>query len=667
MMKATSVPKPAIAENTDPCFNRSPLLSNPLAKLPLGSIRAKGWLRHQLDLMASGMTGRLGELSTFLGPHNGWFEANRRGWDDHGWEEQPYWLRGFYSLAVQTQEPSLLAEAGRWMDIILTSQDSDGYFGPPDMKCLVGKNGQKICDLWPHMIVLDAVVRHHEYTGDSRVIPLMTSFFEFCRKLPNDLFLPHLTEGFKGFGDEATGAGWTPVIQMARAGDMLPHLYWLYNRTGDKRLLDLALRFYSRIPGPNSEWLEHHVVSFTQRYKYAGIFYAQSKRSSDLANTEYWYQQHLGTWGQQPRGIFAADENIRTGCTDPRQGFETCGITEFNKSFYLLGQLTGNPVYADRCEDITFNHFPASQTPDLKALHYITASNQPQLDKSENHEYQNKGRQIDYSPHLYRCCQHNVAMGWPWFVEHLWQATADHGLACWLYAPAVIAAQVGPMKVPVEIDVETEYPFDGRVRIALNSAQPVAFPLYLRVPRWCSDFQTLVNGKPVDLTPAPGAYLRIERTWNSGDIVEIEMPHEISLTTWPRTGSVTVDRGPLSYSVRIEEQWRRCGGTDQWPEWEVLPASPWNYGLIADPDKPMHDNHIAVARRREVADQPWTVENAPIELTARAKKIPGWKLVNETADVLPKSPATSAEPQETITLIPLGCARLRIACLPLVR
>ncbi len=661
-MKVTNVLKPNIVMgNANPNFNRSPLLGNPLAKLPLGSISAKGWLKHQLTLMASGMTGRLKELSSFLGPRNGWFEANRRDWNDHGWEEQPYWFRGFYSLAVQTQNPSLLAEANRWMEVILTSQDGDGYFGPPDMKCLVGENGQKICDLWPHMIAIDAVIRHYECTSDPRVIPFMTKFFTFCRQLPDELFLPPLNEGF---GDKATGAGWTPCIQVGRAGDMLPHLYWLYNRTGDKRLLDLASRFFSRVPPPADEWLEHHIVNFTQRYKYSGIFYTQSKRSADLANTEYWYQQHLSTWGQQPRGIFAADENLRHGCTDPRQAFETCGMTEFNKSFYLLGQLTGDPVYADRCEDITFNHFPASQTPDLKALHYLTASNQPQLDKSENHEYSNKGRQLDYSPHMYRCCQHNVAMGWPWFVENLWQATADHGLACWLYAPAEIRTQVGENKTPVHIDAETDYPFDGRVQITVKDSQPVSFPLYLRVPRWCTDFQAKVNGETVGVAAKPGTYLRIERTWKGGDSIQIEMPMTISLTTWPRTGSVTVDRGPLSYSLRIEEKWQKCGGTEEWPEWEVLPTTPWNYGLVVDPDQPVEN--ITVTQKRKVADQPWTVQDAPIELTAKAKKIPGWKLVNETADVLPKSPVHSNEPEESITLIPLGCARLRMSCLPII-
>jgi hypothetical protein len=198
----------------------------------------------------------------------------------------------------------------------------------------------------------------------------------------------------------------------------------------------------------------------------------------------------------------------------------------------------------------------------------------------------------------------------------------------------------------------------------VQSPQPVAFPLYLRVPRWCQRFRVAVNGQPLDLEPSPGTCLRIERTWAAGDTVAVEMPMALTLTQWPRTGSVTVDRGPLSYSLKIEERWQRCGGTDEWPEWEVLPQGPWNYGLIVDRDRP--DRSLDVALVGEVADQPWTVEAAPIEIKARGKRIPGWGLENETVAELRTSPVRSDRPEEEITLVLLGCARLRMACLPVI-
>jgi len=649
-MKVDIVLSPGIgAGEVSYCTNRPPLQGNSLIKLPLGAVRPSGWLKHQLDHMAEGMTGRLTELSQFLAPDNGWF-----GTDKEGWEEQPYWFRGFYSLAQLTGKSRLLTEATRWIEAILGGQDADGYFGAPFHKQVTGKNGQTVCDLWPHMVMLDAIIRHHEATGDARVIPFMTRFFAFCRELPDERFIPVFREGF---------CDWKLSIQPVRAGDMLPHLYWLYNRTGDEWLLPLATRFFHRISPPSNEWLDHHVIHFTQRFAYPGTYATQSGNTRHLDLTEYWYRQHLGTWGQQPRGIFGADENIRPGCVDPRQGFETCGFGEFAKNFYFLGRLTGKAMFADRIEDILFNHFPASMTPDLKALHYLTASNQPQLDASEKHEYQNKGRQIDYSPWSYRCCQHNVAMTWPWLVENLWQASADGGLVAWIYAGCEVTAKVAGGRT-VRVRADTDYPFSGEVKLSVTCDGDTGFPLYLRIPRWCRNFRAQINGQPVPADARPGHYLRVERTWSTGDVVNIAMDMSLSLTTWPRTGSVTVDRGPLSYSLKINERWQRCGGTEAWPEWEVFPTTPWNFGLLLDTDDPLAG--FKVVEKGQVADQPWTVEAAPIEITARAKRIPAWKLVNETVDVLRDSPIRSVEVEETVTLVPLGCARLRMGCLPVI-
>lgn len=652
-MEISVVNKPCVCKpNAHYASNRVPLLREPLLRLPLGSVQAQGWLKHQLDLMVEGMIGRLMELSSFLKDNNGWF-----GGDEMGWEEQPYWFRGFYPLAILTGDLRCLAEASRWMEAIFSSQDKDGYFGAKYHKCIKGKKGQKVCDLWPHMIMLDAIILHYEYTNDERVIPFMERFFQFCRKLPDKQFIRRYLG--RNFSD------WRPVWQHDRSGDMLPHIYWLYNRTGQSWLLDLATRFFQHIKPPTNEWLDMHIVNFTQRFAYAGVYYVQSKDEWHREAPEFWYQQHMSAWGQQPRGIFGADEILRSGYTDPRQGFETCGMTEFAKNFYLLGRITGDTKYADRCEDIMLNHFPASQTADLKALHYLTAANQPQLDASENHDYFNKGRQISYSPHeIYRCCQHNVAMGWPWYVQNLWQATSCNGLAAWMYAASKVTAQVGAKGNQITIDSKTDYPFDGRVSLQLSTAKPIDFPLYLRVPQWCTKFSVKLNGQSLKVNPGGGSYVLIRRPWKNGDKVDINMGMAISLTQWPRNGSVTVDRGPLSYSVKIGERWKKCGGTESWPDWEAWPTTPWNYGLVIDRNKPQAS--LKVIKKGVRSEQPWTVNESPIEIRAKVKRIPNWKLVNETADELQLSPIKSNQSQETITMIPLGCARLRMSCLPTV-
>ncbi len=647
---------PTRAQTDSPCWNRAPLKPNPFAKLPLGAIKPKGWLKNQLDFMADGMTGRLHELSGFLQEDNGWF-----GTEEQGWEEQPYWLRGFHDLAVLTGRTDLYQEASHWIETVLNSQNESGYFGAPVHKDVPGQGGLRTCDLWPHMIMLDALRHHWEYTEDQRVEKLMTRFFEFCANIPNAVFIPHRHDFFDG----------KVHVQANRAGDMIPHLYWLFNRTGDSKLLQLAERFYQRIRPPTTEWLDHHIVNFTQRFAYPAIYYQQTGQQWHLKQTEYWYRQHLDTWGQQPGGIFGADERIAPGGgrVDPRQGFETCGFTEFAKNFYMLGRITGDPIYADRCEELILNHFPASQTPELKGLHYLTASNCPQLDYSSRHDFwnergQNFNPQLFYSPHQYRCCQHNVAMGWPWYVQNMWQASADNGLATWLYGPSEVTAKVGQEQRPITIETDTGYPFETRVRMNIHMETATAFPLYLRVPRWCRNFRVWLNDTAVDnVQPEPGGFVRIQREWTSGDTVDIEMPAEIGLTEWPRNGSMTVNRGPLSYSVYIEENWQKCGGDAAWPEWEVLPASPWNYGLSIDRENPSES--IDVVENDEIPAQPWTPEGAPIRLRAKGRRIWNWTLQeNQMVAPVPESPVHTDEPLESIDLIPMGCARLRLSCLP---
>lgn len=654
-VRCISVLPQATETNQNYTFNCQPLQPNCMAKLPLGSVHAKGWLQHQLDLMTNGMTGCLTEISPFLKPDNGWL-----GGDKDGWEEQACWLRGFYDLSVLTGDQRLQSEAKRWIEVILASQDADGYFGPKKRKSMVGKNGQKVCELWSHMIMVEPLIAHYEATGDERIINLLNRFFHFCQKIPDDQFIPSID--VQSFGD------WKPSIQSWRAGDMIPSIVWLYNHTNEVWLLDLARRFNKRIIGPIGTFVSNHVIDFTLRFAYPGIFSQISGESWQMDLSEYWYKEHLTVWGQTPRGIFAADENVRPGYVDPRQGFETCGFGEFTRSFYLLGRLTGKPIYADRSEDLLFNHFPASMTPDLKGLHYLTASNQPQLDAGEKHDYCNKSRQISYSPfEIYRCCQHNVAMTWPRFTENLWQASADNGLIAWMYAPNDVTAKVGKDGSKVSIETDTDYPFKGLITMKLFCPKPVNFPIYLRIPAWAEGTSVNLNGKKVKAEAKAGEYVCLERTWNSGDQLEISLPMTVSLTRWLRNGSVTVNRGPLSYSVKIGERWHQHGGNEAWPEMEVFPTTPWNYGLIlqdSDPSK----NFKVIESTGKLAAQPWSIEGAPIQIVAKAKRIPNWQLDQETQTVpeLQSSPIRSTEKEEEITLIPLGCARLRMSCLPVI-
>ena len=246
----------------------------------------------------------------------------------------------------------------------------------------------------------------------------------------------------------------------------------------------------------------------------------------------------------------------------------------------LLG-ITGDLTWADRCEDVAFNTFPPALTADLKALHYLVSPNVCQLDsKNKAPGIQNGGEMLSYNPHSYRCCQHNVAHGWPYFAEHLWMATPDNGLAAVFYAASQVTAKVGDGR-QVTWKQETRYPFEDAIRMTLSASEPVEFPLYLRVPGWCNAPTLRVNGRKVPVYPEPRTFIVIDRKWKDGDTVDLTLPMELKLRYWIRNGNtVSVDRGPLTYSLKIGEKYVRYGGTDKWPAQEVYPTTAWNYGLV---------------------------------------------------------------------------------------
>jgi len=133
-------------------------------------------------------------------------------------------------------------------------------------------------------------------------------------------------------------------------------------------------------------------------------------------------------------------------------------------------------------------------------------------------------------------------------------------------------------------------------------------------------------------------------------------------------GAVSVDYGPLTFSLKIGEEWKRYGGTDEWPALEVHPTTAWNYGLLLDPAKP--EGSIRVFKEDleyERSPLPFSPKAVTVYLQAKARKIPEWVLDRHgLCAVLQDSPVQTAEPVETVTLIPMGCARLRISSFPVV-
>ena len=625
--------------------NRAPLAPSPFVKLPIGSITPRGWLRHQLELERDGMIGRLAEISPWLNfQKSAW--ANKEGKGERGWEEMPYWLKGYGDLGYVLRDDAIIAEARKWIDAALASQREDGWLGPRDL--LTSLKGKP--DLWPHMVMLNILQSYYEFSGDQRVLDVMTRYLKWEHALPASAF----------------GEGYWPKI---RAGDNIETAFWLYNRTGEPWLLDLARKIHDHMARWNQEITNWHNVNLAQGFRAGTVAWMLTQDQTHRDSAERNWQKLMDLYGQFPGGGFVGDENCRPGYTDPRGGIETCGIVEFMHSYEMLLKITGNPLWADRCEEIAFNSFPASMTPDRKGLHYITCANQVQLDRHNKAPgIQNSGTMFSYSPfEVYRCCQHNVSHGWPYYAEELWLATPDNGLCASLYAASEVTAKVGG-GTEVRIAQDTDYPFSDRINFKISTPAKVNFPLYLRVPRWCGQPVLQANGRTVEATAKPLAFVVLDREWQDGDTVTLQLPMQLAVREWPKNkDSVSVDYGPFSFALAIKERWAKYGTRNpHWPEWEVFADSPWNYGLLLDERNP--ESSFRLERKPgPIAAQPFTPETAPISLKAKARRIPAWQMDRlNMVGLLQQSPAKSSEPIEEITLIPMGAARLRIASLPTV-
>ncbi|WP_327654193.1 beta-L-arabinofuranosidase domain-containing protein [Streptomyces sp. NBC_00483] len=605
-------------------------------RLPVGSVTADGWLAGQLRLELAGLCGRYEQKSHFLDMDTcGWIHPELA-----GWEEVPYWLRGFVPLAIATRDANALATCRRWIDPILATQQSDGFFGPRALRTSL--NGGP--DFWPFLPLLMALRTWEEYTHDERIVPFLTRFMTYMAAQ----------------GKGAFDSSWVSV----RWGDGIDTARWLYERTGDAFLVDLVGKMHrygadwtGKLPTP-------HNVNIAQGFREPAQ-YAQwaTEGAEELRRATYrTYDQVLHEYGQFPGGGMAGDENARPGFGDPRQGFETCGIVEFMASHELLTRITGDPVWADRCEDLAFNMLPAALDPTGKGIHYVTSANGIDLDNTRktDGQFQNGFAMQSYQPGVdqYRCCPHNYGMGWPYFAEELWLAGPDGGLVAAMYAPCEVRAEVGD-GVKATVREETEYPFDETVTLSVGVERAVEFPLRLRIPGWCEAPRLTVNGRPVKAAKGP-SFAEVRRTWRDGDEVRLRLPQRTALRTWKGNhDSVSVDHGPLTYSLRIGERYVRTGGDDTFPEYDAHATTPWNYGLVPGSSATVH------RKEGPLADNPFTLDGTPLTLTARARRIPEW-IADEEGVVAPlqPSPARSRAVVEDVTLVPMGVARLRITAFP---
>jgi len=639
--------------------NQKPLVKQPYVQLPLGAIRPQGMLLEMLYRQRDGLTGCMDSIySVVCGERNGWL-----GGTGDGWERGPYWIDGLLPLAYILNDQTLKEKALKWVEWCLNNQQDNGNFGPKPLP----ENYDKIWgvqqgmrdDWWPKMIMLKVLQQYYMATGDKRVIDFMIRYFKYQQET-----LPKYPLGHWTFWANRRGA------------DNLAVVYWLYNITKEKFLLELGELIHQQ----TYDWTEVfsgnvirtlnpypslHCVNVAQGLKAPVIYYQQHPDEKYLSAVKEGLSALRDCHGFV-NGMYGGDERLHGN--NPTQGSELCTAVEMMHSFESILPITGDVYYADYLEKIAYNVLPAQITDDFMYKQYFQQANQVLVSADTRNFFDDNNGRLTFGRITgCSCCYTNMHQGWPKFVQNLWYATEDNGLAALVYGASTITAKVGDGQT-VTIMEDTDYPFKESVRFTIQTDGKVKFPLHLRIPLWCKTAHLKVNNKEIGI--GEDKIVVIHRQWKSGDIVELTMDMNFKYTRWYEN-SLGIERGPLVYALRIEEDWRKIekeGMTDR-VFWEVYPKSAWNYAILG---KELKEESFNLRVSENIPDNPWNLKNAPIQIRVKAVRLPEWRIENHSAGKMfvpsriKKDAKRGGNKVEDITLIPYGCTTLRISQFPMI-
>ncbi|MBN1868460.1 glycoside hydrolase family 127 protein [Candidatus Sumerlaeota bacterium] len=259
--------------------------------------------------------------------------------------------------------------------------------------------------------------------------------------------------------------------------------------------------------------------------------------------------------GASPYGVKDQASITRTHQAYGRQ-YELPNVTSHNETCANIGnaiwnwrmlQITGEGRFADVMELVFYNSLLCGIGLDGKSFFY---TNPMRVLKDQPYPLRWSRRRQPYIGCF--CCPPNAVRTIAEMNSYAYSVSED---AVWVHLYGSNALETDlPDGGKIALEQETDYPWDGRVRIVVRSAPSPDFALMLRIPGWAQGASIRVNGQATDAEIKPGDYCVLKRRWAAGDAVELDLPMpvrflEANPLVEETLNQVAVQRGPIVYCL----------------------------------------------------------------------------------------------------------------------
>lgn len=311
----------------------------------------------------------------------------------------------------------------------------------------------------------------------------------------------------------------------------------LYGATGNEKYLKMSRVFHHKaildslahgkdiLPGKHANTQIPKLIGLARRYELTAD-------SSDRKAAEFFWDRVVNhhsyvTGGHCDHEYFGPPDTLRNRLSDGTT--ETCNVYNMLKLSGHLFEWEAKPEVADFYERALFNHILSSQHPgDGRVIYNLS------LEMGGYKAYQD--------PMWFTCCIGTGMENHSKYSRDIYYHNNEE-----LYVAQFIASELSWKQKGLTLTQTTAYPEEQGAQLKFSCANPLPLTLQIRYPYWAEEGITIqVNGKDQKIKEKPGSFIAIERTWETGDVVEVEIPFTLRFETMPDdTNRVAFLYGPL--------------------------------------------------------------------------------------------------------------------------